>query len=159
MAYTVLINGQQALTRITDVLNILENPEEMWNAIGYSMKENTRLRISDQVDVNGMRLVQSWRVLEEGGYTLRDTGRLMNSITYFADKNGVEWGIPAEFPYARILNEGGVINAKNKPFLRFKVGGRWISKRSVRIPARKIVGISASDRAEILDIIAHYLKG
>ena len=97
MAYTVLINGQQALTRITDVLNILENPEEMWNAIGYSMKENTRLRISDQVDVNGMRLVQSWRVLEEGGYTLRDTGRLMNSITYFADKNGVEWVSPLNF--------------------------------------------------------------
>lgn len=39
-------------------------------------------------------------------------------------------------PYARIHEQGGVIRAKNKPYLVFRIGSRWFKKKSVFIPAR-----------------------
>jgi len=38
--------------------------------------------------------------------------------------------------YAAIHEYGGIIKAKNKPFLVFKIGGKLIFTKSVQIPAR-----------------------
>jgi phage gpG-like protein len=43
-------------------------------------------------------------------------------------------------PYARIHEYGGTIRAKNKPYLTFKIGNRWIRKKQVVIPARPYLG-------------------
>lgn len=43
-------------------------------------------------------------------------------------------------PYARIHEFGGTIRAKNKPYLTFKIGNRWIRKKQVVIPARPYMG-------------------
>lgn len=123
------------------------------------MSENTKMRITDQVDVDGRSFVSSYRAERDSGQTLLDRGLLRNSITYFADKSGVEWGVPSEFPYARILNEGGTITPKSRPCLRFKIGKQWVSKKSVTIPKRQFLGISKSDEAEVLNIIGSFLKG
>ena len=112
----------------------------------------------DQQDVNGTAFIPSYRALEQGGQTLLDRGLLRNSITYFADKHGVKWGVPSEFPYAWILNEGGVIKPKSKPFLKFKIGNRWASRKFVTIPKRQFLGFSSADHAEVLDIVADFLK-
>lgn len=45
-------------------------------------------------------------------------------------------------PYAAIHQFGGVIRAKNKPVLRFRSGGRWWSKKEVKIPARPFFPIT-----------------
>lgn len=42
----------------------------------------------------------------------------------------------SKVPYARIHEQGGIIRAKNAPFLVFRVGGRWIKKKQVVIPKR-----------------------
>lgn len=152
-----ITGGAELLEVLTSMIGVLEDPEPMWRAIGFAMKENTRQRIADGVDANGKAFVPSYRALAEGGQTLRDTGRLMNSITFFATKNDVTWGVPAEFPYARILNEGGVIKAKSKPYLRFKVGNRWVSKTSVRMPERRFLEFSNTDKLDVLDIVASFL--
>ncbi len=40
-------------------------------------------------------------------------------------------------PYAQIQEEGGVIVAKNKPNLKFKINGQWFSKKSVTIKPKR----------------------
>ena len=158
MAYSVAVTGTEALNaRLKKVLGLLEDPTPMWEAVGFAMSENTKLRITDQVDVNGASFIPSIRARIQGGQTLLDRGLLRNSITYFAKKNGVEWGVPSEFPYAWILNEGGTITPKVKPFLRFKVGGRWVRRKKVKIPKRQFLGLSISDKTEILDILGSFL--
>lgn len=158
MAYSVAIVGNEALQhRLKSVIGLLEDPTPLWEAIGFAMSENTKLRITDQVDVNGSSFIPSIRAQLQGGQTLLDRGLMRNAITYFANKNGVEWGVPSEFPYAWILNEGGTITPKSKPFLKFKLGGKWVQRRKVTIPKRQFLGLSASDRTEVLDIIGSFL--
>jgi len=41
--------------------------------------------------------------------------------------------------YARIQELGGTIRAKNSPFLRFQVDGRWVTVEKVVIPARSYI--------------------
>ena len=160
MAYSVSITGAAALQhRLKMVVGLLDDPTPLWEAIGFSMSENTRLRITNQVDVSGSSFIPSIRAQLQGGQTLLDRGLLRNSITYFANKNGVEWGVPSEIPYAWILNEGGTITPKSKAFLKFKLGGRWAQKRKVTIPKRQFLGVSISDKTEILDIISSFLTG
>ena len=160
MASVVKFSGNDVLlSRLGKLLGTLENPTELWDAIGFAMSENTKMRITDQVDVDGRAFVPSYRAERESGQTLLDRGLLRNSITYFSDKRGVEWGVPAEFPYAWILNDGGVIRPKSKSFLRFKIGNQWVSKKSVTIPKRQFVGMTKGDEAEVLDIVGEFLKG
>lgn len=61
----------------------------------------------------------SGRVRAFGGQTLRASGRLMNSLTPFADDTG--GGVSSNLVYARIHAEGGVIRAKRGEFLAFRV--------------------------------------
>jgi hypothetical protein len=54
------------------------------------------------------------------------------------DKMGAKVSVNAD--YALPVHEGSrphVIQAKNKPFLVFQVGGRWIRKREVMHPGQK----------------------
>lgn len=68
------------------------------------------------------------------------TGRLRNSITGKLKGNDtLEVGAGTNVVYARIHEEGGVIKAKNAPYLHFQVGGRWVKTKQVTIPARPYV--------------------
>ncbi len=61
----------------------------------------------------------SGRVQAFGGQTLRQTGRLMRSLAVAPGENG--FSIGSNLVYARIHALGGVIRAKNKPYLAFRV--------------------------------------
>lgn len=145
--------------RLQGLVGLLENPEPIWNAIGAAMETSTELRLKDQVDVDGKPFIPSIRAKAQGGQTLRDTGNLKSSLDYLASKKGVEWGVTVSAPYAKILNYGGTIKAKNKPYLRFKIGDRWASKKSVTIPSRRFLGFTQADQQEVIDIIGSFLQG
>lgn len=68
------------------------------------------------------------------------TGRLRGSI--FGEVIGddkLEVGAGSNVKYARIHEFGGVIKAKNAPWLHFPVGGGWARVKQVEIPARPYV--------------------
>lgn len=157
----MLDKGQvQSLTmRLQGLIGVLEHPDPIWNAIGAAMEASTELRLKNQVDVDGKPFIPSLRAKAQGGQTLRDTGNLKSSIDYLASKKGVEWGVTVSAPYAGILNTGGTITAKNKPYLRFKIGSRWASKKSVTIPSRRFLGFTQADQQEVIDIIGSFLQG
>lgn len=68
------------------------------------------------------------------------TGALWNSAKTIA-RNTPE-GAEAEIGfrglvYARIQEFGGTIHARNAKYLRFRYKGRWVSRKSVRIRAKR----------------------
>lgn len=61
------------------------------------------------------------------------TGNLKRSITMqFVGEKTVMVGTNLE--YARIHDEGGVIYPKKSNYLRFKIGGQWVTVKKVTIP-------------------------
>lgn len=54
----------------------------------------------------------------------------------------------SKVPYARIHEQGGIIRARNAPFLVFRVGGRWIKTKQVRIPARPYLQPAINNKQE-----------
>jgi phage gpG-like protein len=75
-----------------------------------------------------------------------DSGRLKNSIGYEASPSMVAVGTSVE--YASTHQEGATIEAKSSQGLRFQVGGRWVTKKAVTVPARPFIGISAEDETQ-----------
>jgi len=86
------------------------------------------------------------------------SGRLRSAVR--REKRGGPWPAPIEarvyMPppseggpvYARIHETGGIIRPRRFQFLRFKVGGRWVRARQVRIPSRPVWAKSAEEMRE-----------
>jgi len=84
--------------------------------------------------------------------------RLRSSVR--REKKGGPWPAPIEarvyMPppseggpvYARIHEFGGVIRPRRFIYLHFKVGGRWVRARQVRIPARPVWAKSFEESRE-----------
>jgi len=73
------------------------------------------------------------------GQPLLDTGRLRSSITYALTSSGFSLGTAVA--YASIHQYGGTIRAKSGGVLKWQVGGRWYTAKSVVIPARPFLPI------------------
>jgi len=97
----------------------------------------------------------SGRVKKEGGQTLSDTGILRRSFTVRAYPDRAEVGTNVK--YAAIHQLGGVITAKNKPYLRFKIGGQFISKKSVTMPARPFLMVQDEDWEKMRRYLGSYI--
>lgn len=78
---------------------------------------------------------------------LRSGDHLLGSSAWTASATEAEAGFSWEF--AHVHQDGAVINAKAAKFLSFVIGGRHARKKSVTIPARPIVGLSAEDAVKI----------
>lgn len=129
---------------------------DLLDMIGINEAENTRLRFSDQVGPDGQPWKPSIRAQKQGGDTLRDTGRLMNSITHRTGSDYVEVG--TNVPYAAMMHEGGEIHALGGGYLKFQVAGAWVQKRSVTIPGRPFLGLDAEGEQEVIGLIDQFLK-
>ena len=133
--------------KLTKVLNRLENVDfaKLHENIGEVLISTTHERFRNGRTPNGSK----WkRGLKGTGQTLVQSRLLRNSVTKRFSREGVEVGTNVK--YARIHQKGGTIRAKKAKFLRFKVGSRWAMKKSVKIPARPFIGISADDNQEIM---------
>lgn len=108
-----------------------------------------------------------WAALKlRQGQPLRDTGALMNSITYQADTKSVLVG-PATGPSSKGAGThqfGATINAKPGSLLIFKPRGSslWIFAKRVVVPARpylptKAGGLPTAWRTSILQEVGRYL--
>lgn len=79
-------------------------------------------------------------------------GHLSGTLRYQASDSGVVFG--SDRPYATIHQFGGTITAKNAKALN--VQGRPV--KSVAIPARPWLGLSADDEQRLLEIARKHLK-
>lgn len=151
MTAGVIVEDRAVQEGFARLIRVGQNPPLA--AIGNAIKESTRLRFHDGRGPSGI----PWKPVIRGGSPLRNTGLLMNSVSSQVTGNSVFVGVP--YFWAAVHQFSATITAKTAPFLRFKVGGRWASKRSVTIPARPIFGISVDDRIELIGIIRRALVG
>lgn len=151
-----------ALEKLTDL-----DLKELNEAIGDALVTSTALRFRNSEDPDGNRWKQSVRARDTGGKTLVKTGDLKNSISSRATGEGVAVGtnkVYAGLHQFGTENEpGGVmtIKAKTKRGMRFRIGGRWVTKQQVRImmPRRAFLGISKDDLEEIRALCEDFVKG
>lgn len=97
-----------------------------------------------------------WQPNRAGTSILTDTGQhLLASVASFSDDDSATWGAAWEF--AHIHQEGAVITPKTARALAFPgAGGKTVFAKTVTIPARPFVGLSAANRAELEELITDH---
>lgn len=126
----------------------ISKTQDLMNDIGEALVSSAKMRFETETDVAGNPFIKGYKV---SGKTLTDSGTLRRSIIHNANINEVIYGSNLE--YARIHNDGGIIKATNKKALKFKVNGKWVTKKQVIIPKREFIGISNDDKLEAMEMI------
>ncbi|KQZ14305.1 hypothetical protein ASD44_09640 [Mesorhizobium sp. Root554] len=152
------LKGKEAvLADLAETIGKTEDKRGLFDAIGASLAVSTQHRFETETDPEGNPWPASLRALTEGGRTLTDTARLVQSITHEATAEGVAVG--TNVIYAAIHQTGGVIKAKTSKGLRFRGPGNggWVTKQSVEMPRRAFLGLDDEDESEIRALCADWL--
>lgn len=126
-------------------------------AIGTGLVSSTHTRFERAQDPDGNAwapLNAAYAATKRGPGILREAGMrggLMGSVTHSAGRDRVEVG--SNKVYAAIHQLGGTITPRSASHLVFEMGGGPVFARSVTIPARPFIGVSAEDEAMMLDVI------
>ena len=128
---------------------------QLFDEIGAGLVNSVQNRFLTGSDVDGNPWKISWRARMQGGETLRDTGRLMNSYTHNVLSSGVEVG--TDVVYAPHLHYGATILPKNGQYITFAVGGQYRKVKQSILPPRTQLGINAEDEAMVLDIVGSFI--
>jgi len=132
-----------------------------WKPLSKITLQNRAMRLMQRLHDKGKLRTKKGKVrlpvmrqiynIGKNGMPLLDTGRLRNSITYNADKNSVSVG--TNVVYAAIHQFGGETYLNMRAMA--KDGDQWHKgeAHTHRIPARPFLGLSASDRDEVIDIL------
>lgn len=129
-------------------------------ALAEGVRESTLERFRQSKGPDGRRWKSSKRAVLEGGKTLVKTAQLRNSIHARSDASGFAVGTNAKHAATHQFGDPGrIIRARRKKALRFQTGGRWISKKQVRvtIPARPFLGLSDGDMREMKATVEDFI--
>ena len=157
MAFAITIRADSS--PIEAVLKQLGNfdslKSQLFDEIGAGLVDSVQHRFLTGTDVEGNPWKISWRARMQGGETLRDTGRLMNSYTHNVLSSGVEVG--TDVAYAPHLHFGATILPKNGQYITFAVGGQYRKVKKSIIPPRTQLGLDAEDEVMVLDIVGSFI--
>lgn len=157
MAFAITIQADSS--PIEAVLKQLGNfdslKNQLFDEIGVGLVDSVQHRFLTGTDVDGNPWKISWRARMQGGETLRDTGRLMNSYTHNVLSSGVEVG--TDVVYAPHLHYGATILPKNGQHITFAVGGQYRKVKQSILPPRTQLGLDAEDEVMVLDIVGSFI--
>lgn len=126
---------------------------ELAEGIGRLVQEQTRRRIGEEkTSPEGA----AWKTNARGSSILYESGALSRSIDYIATPTSVQVG--SGLVYARIHQQGGQIAAKNASSLAFMIGNRLIQVKSVTMPRRPYLGLSAPNQNEIVEAAEDWMR-
>lgn len=176
VAISIEANGESAVMQALARLSAFnQSKPKLFDAIGQTVVSNIRSRWTKGEGLEGKWRL-SGRVMREGGTTLRDTSRSMNSITHNVLPGGVEIGTDVE--YAAIHHFGGEIHYEarmRRTYFRQNqwtglVGNKFVRKArsnfmqesmgkayKINMPRRPFLGLTESDEQEVLNIITEHL--
>lgn len=165
-------DGESAITKALSLyVDIEKRQQRLYQHMGATLVENIRDRWSRGEGLNGQWPL-SVRVMRQGGTTLRDTSRLMNSITHNTTSSGFEVGTDVE--YGAIHHFGGEIKheaRQSSVYFRQNqktgvVGNRFVRQTrsnfaqdvtigayTVKMPARAWLGLTVDDKQDLLNIV------
>ncbi len=152
-AIEVLETGlAEALLTIDGIANA--PTQELAEGIGRLVQTQTRRRIEEEkTSPQG----EAWQPNIAGTSILYASGELARSIDYEASADSVEVG--SGLVYARIHQEGGKIEPKNGDALAFMIGNQFVVTKSVTMPRRQYLGLSADNQDEIVQTAEEWLQG
>ena len=157
MAFAITIQADSS--PIEAVLNQLGDfdslKSQLFDEIGAGLVNSIQHRFLTGTGVDGNPWKISWRARMQGGETLRDTGRLMNSYTHNVLSSGVEVG--TDVVYAPHLHYGATILPKNGQYITFAVGGQYRKVKQSILPPRTQLGLDAEDEVMVLDIVGSFI--
>lgn len=157
MAFAITIQADSS--PIEAVLNQLGDfdslKSQLFDEIGAGLVNSIQHRFLTGTGVDGNPWKISWRARMQGGETLRDTGRLMNSYTHNVLSSGVEVG--TDVAYAPHLHFGATILSKNGQYITFAVGGQYRKVKQSVLPPRTQLGLNAEDEVMVLDIVGSFI--
>ena len=130
------------------------------NAIAEGLRTSTIERFQAEKSPEGKKWKQSIRAREEGGKTLTKSTALRSSIRSDSSADGLAIGTNDIRAATHQFGDTRIIKAKRKKALRFRVNGRWVSKKEVKvtIPARPFLGVSEEDEEEIKELLRQSLE-
>ena len=142
MIDATLSGGDEVVSRLGDLFFDQQKMAKFGRLAGAEMVNQTEERFIGQHDLQRSPWLPSQRAIEQNGQTLRDTGRLLASITWIALPDGVTWG--TNVVYGPMMHYGGLKSVF--PHL-------WGD-----IPARPYLGMNDNDNASVLNIINRILE-
>lgn len=126
---------------------------KLMQSVGQEVQDQTYYRIkTEKTAPDGT----AWPTNRRGTSILFATGQLAESIDYRATMDEVHVG--SALPYARIHQFGGTIKPRSKEALAFMSAGNGYVVRSVYIPPRPYLGLSAQNAADIEEMIADFVN-
>lgn len=169
-----------ASKKLKEILKRCKNLKVPMEKISVDMKNEVRSNIDGQHSFDGDKWKQSKRAKEQGGKTLRDTGRLYNSFRNTAGRNYARVG--TNVIYARTLNQGAdkgefgevsfTVRQHRRRIKRYKKNGelaktkRRITVRShsrtAKVPwgdiqAYRYMGINKNMKRKYIAILTKYI--
>lgn len=169
-----------ASKKLKEILKRCKNLKVPMEKISVNMKNEVRSNIDGQHSFVGDKWKQSKRAKEQGGKTLRDTGRLYNSFRNTAGRNYARVG--TNVIYARTLNQGAdkgefgevsfTVRQHRRRIKRYKKNGelaktkRRITVRShsrtAKVPwgdiqAYRYMGINKNMKRKYIAILTKYI--
>lgn len=158
--YSIRIEGdvQPLLQKLASLFNL--DKRGLNAALAETVRESTVERFRTGKDPSGKKWKTSIRAANEGGKTLVQSAQLRNSINSRTDASGFVVGTNVIHAATHQLGADRTIRARKAKALRFQVGGRWVTKKAVRIriPARPFLGLSDEDVEEIKATIDEYME-
>lgn len=125
-----LSGGDEIIRRLGSLYFDSQKMQKFSRMAGAEMVYQTEERFYNQHDLQRQPWLPSLRAIEQKGKTLRDTGRLMGSLTYVPLPDGVKWG--TNVVYAKAMHYGLLyLNVTPRPYM----------------------GMNENDRASVLNII------
>lgn len=153
----VEVDDTAVLARLEAIRVAGANLRPAMASIGRKLKSNVQLGFRAGIDPYG----RPWKDPKgRDGEPLVDSGRLRDSIDYDAGDDQVTIGTNVR--YAGVHQFGATIHAKNKPYLMFRMGQRWVRKKQVTIPQRMFLptdGLPEDWRDDVLDVLSRHLLG
>lgn len=141
---------QGALNRLSALVDF--SGAALLEEIAALGESQTRRRITDEKTAPDGT---PWKPNLAGTSILLQSGQnLLASVASSSDDEEAVWGAGWEF--AHIHQDGAVITANTAAALSFRVGDRSVHAKSVTIPARPFVGLSAENRAELDELITDH---
>ena len=130
------------------------------NTIAEGLRTSTIERFQAEKSPEEKKWKQSIRAREEGGKTLTKSSALRSSIRSEASADGLAIGTNDIRAATHQFGDTRIIKAKRKKALRFRINGRWVSKKEVKvtIPARPFLGVSEEDEEEIKKLLGKALE-
>lgn len=141
------IGLEEAITGLDGVEHL--DQYELLDATGRLLQMSTRNRLTTtKTAPDG----SGWKANNERTSTLYASGELSRSVDYLV--SGATLHVGSALVYARIHQQGGVIEPKEAKRLAFMVGNSLVFAMKVTIPARPYIGLSNEDRTDVIEMVA-----